>query len=244
MNGISIFIKLAPVDLKNIRRDALLAWVLVIPLEIALLIRWGIPPLTAYFERQLAFDLTPYYPLLMSSFPAMMPGMVGMVIGFLLLDERDDGIFDAMLVTPVPTWAYLGYRVSMPLALGFVMTLLTYPLAGLTPLTLRDLAAASLLGCFGAPFMALVLAGFADNKVTGFTIMKFVNAVQLAPMLAWFVPEPLQLVAGFWPSYWPVKIVWRAAAGQPYALYLVVGVVVNVIAVGLLMKRFQRVVHR
>lgn len=46
------------------------------------------------------------------------------------------------------------------------------------------------------------------------------------------------------PSYWPMKMVWQAADGLPYAPYLIAGLAVNVVAVGLLMRRFERIVHR
>lgn len=244
MSTVALLLKLAPADLKNVRRDPLLMWLPVIPLLLGLLIRWGVPPLTSYLLRRTGFDLQPWYPLLMGSFAIALPGMIGTVTGFLLLDERDDGVLDALLVTPLPAAAYVGYRVATPLAVGFVMTMLTYPLCGLTPLPWADLAAAASLGAFGAPFMALFLASFADNKVTGFAMMKLMNAVQIFPVAAFFVSMPMQLLAGCIPSYWPMKVVWLAAEGRSYGVYLAVGLSVNVAAVGLLMQRFDRIVHR
>ncbi len=244
MSGLPIVFKLAPVDWKNIRRDSLLAWIPLIPLLMALLIRWGAPPLTAALLRGTGFDLTPYYPLIMASFVISLPGMIGTVTGFLLLDERDDGVLDALLVTPISARAFVAYRVATPLVVGFFVTLASYPICGLIPLPWTDLIAAALLGGFGAPFMALYLASFADNKVTGFALMKLMNAIQVLPLAAYFVPQPAQWLFGVVPSYWPMKMVWQAADGLPYAPYLVVGLAVNVVAVGLLLHRFDRVVHR
>jgi fluoroquinolone transport system permease protein len=244
MNGLSIFFKLAPVDWKNVRRDSLLMWIPVIPLLLALLIRWGAAPLTEALLRTTGFDLTPWYPLIMASFVITLPGLIGTVTGFLLLDERDDGVLDALLVTPVSARAYVGYRVATPLVAGFVMTVASYPICGLTPLPWIDLVAAALLGGFGAPFMALYLASFADNKVTGFAMMKLMNAVQILPLLAYFVPPPAQFLFGLIPSYWPMKMVWQSAAGLSYGPYLVSGLAVNIAAVGLLVRRFDRIVHR
>lgn len=244
MNGFSIVFKLAPVDWKNIRRDSLLMWIPVIPLLMALLLRWGIPPLTGALQRTTGFDLAPWYPLVMGSFVIALPGVIGTVTGFLLLDERDDGVLDALLVTPISARAYVGYRVATPLVVGFIVTVASYPICGLTPLPWTDIVAAALLGGFGAPFMALYLVAFADNKVTGFAMMKLMNAVQILPLVAYFVPMPAQLLFGAIPSYWPMKIVWQAADGLPYAPYLVAGLAVNAASVGLLMRRFDRIVHR
>ncbi|MGD8328487.1 MAG: hypothetical protein PVJ49_03570 [Acidobacteriota bacterium] len=63
-------------------------------------------------------------------------------------------------------------------------------------------------------------------------------------MIAYFVPMPWQLLFGAFPSYWPMKMVWLAAAGEPWGAYLAVGLAVNVAAVGLLVRRFDRFVHR
>ncbi len=244
MKTLGVMIRLAPVDLKNLRRDSLLMWIPVVPFLLALLMRWGIPLLTEMVRLQAGRDLEPWYPLIMSSFVITVAGLVGMVVGFLLLDERDAGVLDALLVTPVSAGALVAYRVAVPLAVGFFITLLTYPLVGMTPLPLVDLAAATALGSFAAPFMALYLAAFADNKVTGFAMVKLMNAVQILPLAAFFVEQPAQLAFGLIPTYWPMKIIWLAAEGQPYGPYLVAGLVVNVAAVGLLLRRFDRVVHR
>ena len=46
MKILSLYRLLGPVDLKNVRRDDLLIWVIVSPLLLALLYRFGVPPLT------------------------------------------------------------------------------------------------------------------------------------------------------------------------------------------------------
>ena len=243
MNAVTVFARMVPVDLKNLRRDPMLAWMPVVPIVVALLIRWGVPLATELASNAAGIDIRPWYPLFMSGFAVMMPGLVGVAVGFLLLDERDEGVLDALLVTPLPEWAYLGYRSCLPLLVGIVMTLVAYPMAGLVPLPFGHLAAAAVLGGFGAPFMALLLATCADNKVTGFAIMKLLNALQILPLLAYFVREPWQYLAGLWPGYWPMKIVWLAAAGEAITWQLRVGLAVNIAAVGLLLMRYRRVVR-
>ena len=244
MNAVRIFKSLAPVDYRNIRRDSLLLWIPILPIAVALLMRVGVPRLAEFLSAQFAFDLTSYYPFLMSTFMLLMPGTIGLIIGFLLLDERDDHILTALLVTPMPINGYLLYRLGLPVLLSMVITLIAYPLVGLVTISLVDLLAVSLLGAFSTPIIALLLATLAENKVSGFAVLKFINTVQLLPSVAYFVHSDWQLLAGIIPSYWPLKVFWLAAAGQPYAIYLVVGLGVNLLALGLLLRRFNRVVHR
>lgn len=244
MNALSIVVKLAPVDWRNIRRDSLLMWIPFLPLYLAAIIRWGVPALNGFLLRTTGFDLQPWYFLIMSGFVVSLSGTIGTVTGFLLLDERDEGVLDAMLVTPVSAPAYVAYRVTTPLLAGVVATVACYPICAIVPLPWADLIAAAALGGFSAPFTALYLASFADNKVTGFALAKLMGNVQVLPVVAFFVPMPWQILFGLFPTYWPMKMVWLAADGEPYASWLVAGLAVNVIAVGLLIRRFDRFVHR
>lgn len=229
---------LGPIDIRNVWRDGMLLMLLVLPPLLALIMRFSIPPLTEFLQTNLAFDLTPYYPLLMSSLVQTAPGITGVIVGFLLLDERDDGTMAALMVTPLSAMGYLSYRIFIPLVLGFVMTMVSYPLVGITPLPWFDLAAIALIGTMTAPITALALAAFADNKVTGLAVQKVLNAIGILPTLAFFVPMPLQMFAGVLPTYWPMKMTWNAGIGEAYWPYAIAGLIVNALFLIWLSRRF------
>lgn len=232
------------VDLRNVRRDDMLVWVAGAPLLLALAFRFGLPPLSRLLDRELGFDLAPYHGLLMSFFVLMAPTMVGWVIGFLLLDERDEGSLTALLVTPMPLSGYLLYRTALPLLAGFVVTVAGYPIAGLAPLPFRDLVAISLVASLNGPANSLFLAAFAQNKISGLALVKVLNTLAMIPIAAFFVSSPWQAAAGIMPTYWPMKMTWRAAAGQDYALYAFPGLAVYGIVMLWLLRRFTRRLHR
>ncbi len=244
MNALGLLRTLGPVDLRNVRRDPLLAWALGMPFSVALALRWGLPALADWLARSYSFDLIPYYPLLVSGYFLVAPTFIGFVVGFLLLDERDDRVLDAMRVTPVSLRSLLTYRIGVPLVAGLVVTLAGYGLVGLVTLPASALLAATLLAAFAAPIQALFLVAFAENKVSGFALMKLYGAVTDLPIVAWFLPMPWQLAAGLLPSFWPMKVVWQASAGAPWLGYACVGLVLNVLAVVLLLRHFQRVLAR
>jgi fluoroquinolone transport system permease protein len=239
MKILSVLRFAGPVDLRNVRRDDFLLWVGIGPFLLALLFRFGVPPLAGLLDRELGFDLAPYHGLLMSFFVLMAPSMIGWVTGFLLLDERDGGVLTALLVTPMPFAAYLLYRIGAPLLLGFVMTVAVYPLAGLAPLPLPDLIAISLVASLTGPAMALFLAAFAENKVAGFALVKVLNTLTMIPIAAWFLRSPWQLAAGLVPTYWPMKMVWLAMEGRGFLLHGLAGLAVYGVAMALLLKHFQ-----
>lgn len=244
MNTLAVFKTLGPIDLRNVRRDSLLAWMPVIPLAMALLLRIGTPALGTFLYERWGFALEPYYPLIASSFLVIAPSFVGLIVGFLLLDERDEQMLQAFLITPVRMESILFYRMSMPLAVGMLMTLVGYPLIGLVRVPLTALLAAAGLSAMTAPIMALCLVAFAENKVAGLAVLKLVNGISMIPMVVYFLPLRWQLLAGIVPAYWPLKVFWLAAAGEEYWSYALMGVLVNSMAILWLLRRFQRMIHR
>lgn len=174
--------RLGPLDAANVRRDALLAWVPLAPVLFALAIRVVWPPLAAGLDARRGVDLAPYEPLVMGFLLLLGPTMAGMVVGFLLLDERDEGVLHALRVTPVPLGAFLAYRLFLPIALGFALTLVAYPVAGLVPMPAWRVAVCALLAAASGPIMALVLVRFAADKVAGFVVVKAANVVNLLPV--------------------------------------------------------------
>lgn len=239
MSSFGLVRVLSTTDLKNIRRDPLLAWLPLSPLLMTFLFRFGLPALQEFVGR-FGLELAPYYPLFMSSFMMLAPTLIGMVIGFLLLDERDDRTLQALQVTPVPLPALLAYRLSFPMLLGFLVTLLCYPLAGISPLPLQHLFFLALLSAVNAPLTALLLLTFAENKVAGFAVLKMLNTVMLLPVAAYFVGSSLQYVAGIIPTYWGLKALWLAANGQSYALVYGLGIVSNGLLLALLQYRYLK----
>jgi fluoroquinolone transport system permease protein len=232
---------LGPVDARSVRRDPLLRWLIFYPLVMALLIRWGVPILRTYLIARFQFDLHPYYPLLMSFVLLMTPILAGIVVGFLLLDQRDDQTLIALQVTPLTISGYFVYRITVPTLLSFGVTLAMFPLAGLLQLAPFALIAASLGACLLAPIYALFLGAFASNKVQGFALSKAVGVLLVPPFVAYFLDSPWQILFGLDPLYWPAKVLWLVAANSSAAwAYLVIGILVQLVVLRLLMRRMNR----
>lgn len=231
---------LARADARSLTRDPLLGWIVLFPLALALLLRILVPRIGDALQPSVGFALGPFHPLIMGGYLMTAPGLVGMVIGFLLLDERDARTLQALRVTPLGMRRYLAYRIALPLLLGTAATLVGYPLAGLSPLSEVRLLPIAVVAGFAAPILALVLAIAAPNKVAGFAVMKVVNGVNLVPVVAFFVPRPLQYAAGVLPTYWPMRALWSAVDGEAYAVYLVVGVAVGALGLAGMARLFDR----
>ena len=94
--------------------------VVILTPAFGLLFRLAVPPMADALTRRFGFELVAYCPLLMSFLPLIAAGMTGPVVGFLLLDQRDDQTLMALLVTPLSFRDYLWYRLSGLMVLSAV----------------------------------------------------------------------------------------------------------------------------
>jgi fluoroquinolone transport system permease protein len=245
MRVTSILRALGPIDAQSVRRDTLLRWMVLLPLGQAVLVRLGWPLLEARIQTLFQLDLAPYHTLIASTFLVLVPQIFGMVIGFLLLDQRDDNTLMALQVTPMSLDGYLAYRVLVPLVLSAVMLLAVIPLLGLVQVAFVPLLISALTSAALTPLFALFLAAFAANKVQGFALAKGLGIILLPALIAYFVPLPWQLALGLSPVYWPLKLFWELQAGAPDAwLYGLVGLAYQGLLLLTLLRRFQRVMTR
>lgn len=246
MTVLNVFRALGPIDLANIRRDSLLRWMAAIPFFFAFLFRYVVPWLRDGILTRTGFDLANYYVLVVGyGFIIGVPAVFGVVIGFLLLDEKDDQTLTALQVTPMTLPAYIGYRVMVPILLSVLLVVIAYPLAGLLPLPVGQLWLLSILAAPLAPIMALFLAAFAQNKVQGFAIMKGSGIFLIAPMLGYFFDGAWTWLLGIIPTFWAQKLLWGFESGDgSWAFVFGVGLVVQTAVLAALIARFNRILHQ
>ncbi len=239
-------VHLARNDFKLVRRDSFLVGALLYIVVLAVLMRIFLPVLHRYLADRDLYDLEPLYPLL-ASYVAVMLGamMVGIFFGFLLIDERDEHTLSALLVTPLPLRSYIAYRVGVPVLLAVPLILLLFAILDLAWLPLWQLALIALAGAPLAAITTLFLPTFADNKVQAFALAKILSASAFVPIGAYFVDEPWQFLAGFYPPYWVLKAFWTASEdGSGWWFFLVLGIAGGCALTAWLVARFERLAHR
>jgi fluoroquinolone transport system permease protein len=237
---------LSAADALSVSRDSLLRGIVVVPLGLAVAARWLFPPAIERINRLLPFDLQALYPQLMSYVLLLLaPVICGAVVGFILLDQRDDHTLTALQVTPLPIASYLTYRLAMPVVISAIMALIALPLSGLVTLGSLDLLMVVLAAAPLAPLTALFLGAFASNKVQGFALQKALGVFFIAPFLGALLPLPWRLLMGLVPTYWPAALLWALQSGQPQSwLLLLGGLAYQALLLMLLLRRFNMVIHR
>jgi fluoroquinolone transport system permease protein len=246
MRTAAAFRSLGAIDARNVTRDPMLRWMAVFTPAFGLLFRFAVPPIGVALDRQFEFDLVAYYPLLMSFLPLIAAGMTGTVVGFLLLDQRDDETMTALLVTPLSLRDYLLYRLNTLMLLSAVFGGLMVPLAGLTETRPLQVVVSAVTAAPLAPIYALFLGAFAANKVQGFALAKAVGVVLMPCTVSYFVTGPWQSAFGVVPHYWALKVFWLFDEGATASalVHALIGLVWQAVLLMVLVQHFSHVVRR
>ncbi len=248
MNMFQTLRALGPIDIRSIRRDSMLSWMVFIPILSAIILRFALPPLSARLLERYNFDLALFYPALLAYFFVVMsPVVFSVVIGFLLLDEKDDKTLTALQVTPLSLNTYLAYRIAIPVALTFIIMFIIFPLSGLDDLSPLAILLTATAAAPLAPMFALYLASIAENKVQGFALMKLSGAILFVPIFAFFGNYGAwELLFGIVPTYWPMKTYALLSSGQTERVwvYLLAAVLYQSAITWLFARRFNRQMTR
>jgi fluoroquinolone transport system permease protein len=246
MIGLKTLRALSAADALSVSRDTLLRGMVVVPLGLAAASRWLFPPALAQLGALLPFDVQDLYPRLMSyALLLLAPAICGTVVGFILLDQRDDHTLTALQVTPLPLTTYLAYRLAAPMLLSLAMTLIALPLSGLARLSPLELPLVALAAAPLAPLTALFIGACAANKVQGFALQKALGVFMLAPFIGVLLPMPWRLLAWLVPTYWPAALLWGLQAGASDAwAALPLGLAYQSVLLLGLLRRFNRVMHQ
>lgn len=217
-------------DLRGVLRDPLLIMVLMSPLLYVLMVRLPVPVLTDHLASSYHFDLGPYYPLIVTSFPVLGTMLLlGCIGGLMLLEEKDSATLDALRATPLPLAGFAAYRCATLIALSGVYVTVATLITGLVPATVIPvvLALGPLTGLL-AIVIALTMAGLASNKVEGLALIRVLGFVLfLLPVGAFLVASTWEPLFWLLPSYWPSKALWVAWNGGVAWPFLLVALIYN-----------------
>ncbi len=232
-------------DVRTVGRDPLLAQLLAAPIALVLLLRLLDGGLGAWIIRTTGVTLTPYRPLLTSFLLLLLvPFLSGLLAGLVLLDERDEGVLQALRVTPLSLRGYALARVGATAAISLLTLAITVPLSGSLPAAglLRTTPILVVAALF-APVPALLLATYATNKVEGLAVMKATSVLFFTPLLGWFSDGPWALLFGVIPGYWPARAFWALDAGAPAWPFWLCGLVYHSVLLALLMRLWSARAH-
>lgn len=229
-------------DMRQVTRDPMLAFYLLAPLLLLVMLRFGVPAGAMLLKERTGFDLAAHYDLILSIALFLTPLILGVMTGFLMLDERDEKLIDYYAVTPLSKRGYLRHRLFLPVLLSVVYSVLMLTCSGLAPVRLWSMLTILPMAALSAPVMSLFLGAYASNKVEGMALSKGVGLLVFGPVIAYFIPFPMQALGAVFPTYWSSKAYFAGFASDPSSALLLAatGTLYHILLFRMLLVRFIR----
>lgn len=191
-------------DLRNIMRDGVLRYfLLIVPFLFIAMLIWLIPLLIEEFPV-----ISNYTDVIISFFLLELPLIIGFIISFMMLDEKDERVFTALRVMPVSLFQFLFYRLFFAVFFSFIFIFIMLFFNNLYDISLANILINAFLFALITPIVVLLEVTFAANKVTGFTLFKGINFILMIPVAGFFIPSNWKILLGIIPSYWPMHSIY------------------------------------
>ena len=207
---------LVAADLRAIARDPVLRFLVCSPALLSVIARLVVPPVARAMSDRLGVDLLVYRPTMLAVLLLVTPMLFGVVAGFLLLEERDQGTLGAVLVAPVPATLLLGRRPVGAAVLAGLALVLTVPFSGLTPTPggFRVALPAMVIAALTAPIFALLVPALSSDRLEALVVMKALSLPALLPLLSPWVDGAAGMPLRLLPTWWTVAAVEAAFASR------------------------------
>lgn len=223
-------------DLKQIVRDPIMTLLLFAPLLLIVVFKLLEMFLVPYLAAKTGFDITPYFPYVLSFVLLMNSGMLGIVTGFMMLDERDGNISQLLEVTPLGRNGYLANRLIFASILAIIYGFIGIAVFKLPDLSFFTIVLLSVLSAFYTAIIGLLIFSGAEDKVKGLTFAKGLNTLVLFAFTDLFALPWLTFLSWFFPPYWVTMII-----KTPDSLIAICfAIVIHVAWLGILIFRYSR----
>ncbi len=230
-------------DLRVVYRDGFMLMLFFYPIALALLARVAVPWVP--IEH---FDLYLAPGVLLVGGP-----LFGTVLGFALIEEREQQTWLLLRVLPISQWALLGYLVTVSGGVSLVMIALSALLYGLPVHDPLGFTLMTVPTALTTPLLMLALGAATENKVEGLAISKILSSVCFVPALVFVLPVPWQVLLWWNPMYWiylgllatyggsadmaDLALYWP---GYPFAAYVVAPLLLSAAGILALARVYRR----
>lgn len=199
-------------DFTNLRRDPMLVAAGLAPLLVAGLVALGFDPLAAALAGSVTLDRA----LFVAGALALTPLLIGFVVGFLLVEEREERILEAVAVTPHGTTGFLRHRLALPAVVGAAAAgLLGWLIGGMEA---PRLLVVVLLAGGTATLVAMTLVAIARDRVQALAVSKLIGFLLVGAVGFQFVAGWWRVPLGLLPPTWLIEAAVGPTVGRPLLL--------------------------
>jgi fluoroquinolone transport system permease protein len=228
-------------EMKKWTRDSLTLFMMIYPILFGVIGRYVLP----WAEENSGFSLDLYGDFALAALVLLTPMIYGAVMGFSILDDRDDGVLTAIRVTPLTVGGFLSFRVLLVMFFTFIASIFVILFSNFGPLSLSQTLMISGVNTLGAPIAGFLINAFATNKIEGFAIMKGTGMVVAFPVIGLIFTDAKEFIFAPVPGFWPAKAISTLFRGEAvmnlsFEGYLLIGALYALLLNVFLYKVFLR----
>lgn len=263
------YIQTLKFEMKNIFRDNMTLLMLFYPVLILTMSIFFIPSLLNMTDN--ATPAAMYGSVISFIMLLSISSMIyGALLGFVLLDRKDEKTLFTIAATPLTVGGYLKFQAVYFCIIAFVTNTIiligtklfasdayTFEVFGISynlfaNLTYPKILAFSASACLFVPLVGFLIAALGKNKIEGFAYMKSGGILLLLPVLTVLdtFSGGLQYLLGVTPNFWSIKgllttVMPSNDADINFWLYILIGsiycIAINILVYRLFIKRSLRV---
>ncbi|MFC2080602.1 hypothetical protein ACFLR8_00145 [Bacteroidota bacterium] len=222
-------------DMRLIFRDPILYVMLIVPLIIISLLRYGLPALAEIFPVLESYTL-----VLLGTFCLIIAMFPAFIYSFIMLDEKDQDVLTVIRVLPISSTEFLAIRLLFISVFSCFFIVLTIVLTGFVDWGPLKILLVSLTVSLVAPVMSLFIIGFARNKIEGATWMKGLNFILFLPVLSYFLKGSYEYYFGILPVYWIFKMFDPGFSSLPFYVNYTIALIYHLVLLIVGVRVFKR----
>ena len=230
-------LSLIKADLRQIFRDKTLTVFLFGPIVIIVLLKLFVPLITAQYPI-----IKSYHPIIMMFAGIQTAISFGFIISFIILDEKDENVFQVIRVLPISPFYFILYRLLFATVFSSFGAFLMINLSGIVYPGLINSVLLSVQYGLTAPFITLIIATYAKNKIEGMAFLKGVDLILLLPLLSFIIDGNFTYIFSIIPAFWTYSLFRVSIYGGNILAFFSIGLIVYSTAIALLFIQFKRVV--
>ena len=240
------YLEMLKYELKNIIRDKMTLMMLLYPLLIISIGSYILPTLIDnYGETESGQEMATLIIIIILA--NIGPFITAAMLGFNLINHRDENTLDTIRVTPLSLKGYVLFKTIYAYIISanasfwalYGVKLLSgdnYTFYGINlwdQFTLGNILIFALVAALFTPVFAMILASLSKNKIEGFAYMKTTGMLTILPAVLVLdtMQDYKQYFIGFLPTFWPMKGLLSQAEllvhahNISYGAYMLIGIV-------------------
>jgi fluoroquinolone transport system permease protein len=264
-----VYVKLLKYEFKTLLRDSMNLFMLIYPLFMLGFVGWLIPMI---LTRSGLGNDDPAYALsmvLVFLLVLSIGGFIsGILLGFSLLENKDEQTIKAIAVSPISVQGYVLFKTIYAYFLGVIGTfVMIFGLQyffedafsfqyqdiafGLANLQLWQILLFSFVSSLMTPTAGALMAAVAKNKIEGFALTKSAGIIIMMPLLVILdaFGDWKQYLLGVVPNFWPVKALFNITFrldhpdNLDFLVYNLIGIIYALVIASLSIRYFIKRVN-